>query len=81
MFDVEKVVQGYEEKNGTYAVRSHMLQCGLLIFCFIILASGNIRKRTNLAYFNHLKSKMSVMVTEEKTELTLFDRKCLSVYC
>ena len=52
-----------EAKNGTCAVRSEMFQCVLLNF-LVILASGNIRKRTNFTNFKHLKSKRQVKATE-----------------
>ena len=42
-----------------------MVDCVLLIFS-IILASGNIRKRTNFPYLKHLKFKILIRVSEAK---------------
>ena len=54
---LKKVGQGYEvEKRFLSRSNANVSMC--IAEFFIILTSGNIRKRTNFTYFKHLKSKM-----------------------
>ena len=58
IFDLEKVVQGHEGRKSVFTPFDRKCLNVYCRFFFIICASGNIRKHTNLTYLKHLKSKM-----------------------
>ena len=50
-----------EENSGTYAIRSQMFECILLIF-LIILAAGNIRNERILHTHIHIYTQLETVV-------------------
>ena len=59
--DLENVGQGHGGENGTSAVRSQMSKCVFLNF-YIILSSGNIRKRRISHAHIHTYTKRGIRV-------------------
>ena len=66
IFDLEKVAQYHGEENCTYAIRSQMFECVLLIV-FIILGVRQHRKRMIIIYFKHLNRKRRSRSQKRKT--------------